>query len=109
MMISGEEFGTRFRRAGKTSQLWALGGMLGGSAWFFGFATAVRAARLNAHPPWSYAVIALWIGIAVLIVVGATQFGQQRARSAGLICPRCNKGLLGVAGMIVVASGHCGY
>jgi hypothetical protein len=108
-VLTRREFGIRLQRVMREAQVWAWVGFLGGAGWFVGFAVVARRMRLNAHPPLSYVFIAIWFGIAALILFGATLIGLRRGRTLGLCCPRCGKQLVGTSGLIAVASGRCGY
>jgi hypothetical protein len=63
----------------------------------------------NVGPDGTPVVKILWlVGFFALFAIGPI-LAQRRKVAAGLICPACQKKFQAVSGMIVVASGRCGF
>jgi hypothetical protein len=49
------------------------------------------------------------IAAVLLSLVGMNVISRRRSRARGLICPNCQKMLVGMPAPIAIASGHCCY
>jgi hypothetical protein len=84
-------------------------GMAVGLVWLATFPLIVRSFGGTVGPGGSAIVKLSWIaGFFVFMMIGPLLV-ERRAVAAGLSCPACKKKFQATSGMMVVASGRCGY
>ena len=105
-----EQFKTSIQTYRK-SELWSVAGLM---AAMFAFAAPMAYVAERSRETGFDALCWLIVGVcfpifAFLAFYSAARYPQRRMRALGLLCPACQKMLVGFSSQVVVATGRCGH
>ena len=105
-----EQFKANFR-AYRKLELRSIGGlMVGLFAWVIPTSFVAERSRETGFDALCWAIVGVCFPVfAFLAFYFVARYPLRRMRSLGLLCPACQKMLVGFSSQVVVATGRCGH